>query len=347
MMHVRPPAEPGEWPVECECLEGLRPFVEAELARRLGPMVGLSGSDETAVRLMLRGSVTMLFGIRTATAVYLLASASGQRPSVLMDASWLVDAVRATIALHPGGSFHGFRLSAPGSRSPEMRRLREMLGRSTGLRDDPERGELFVRVRRYEDGWEALVRLTPRPLTTRPWRVRDVPGALNASIAAAMVELTGPQAVDRFLDPMCGSGTILVERVARGPVDGVVGGDVDVGMLEAARANLEAGGCSRYANLVRMGAEAAPFGAGAFDAGGVNLPYGHHVGSVTRNRDLYPAVLAEAARVFRPGGRLAVVTHEFGLFDRVLAASRQWQTVRRLRIGQRTLRPYLYLLRRS
>ena len=35
----------------------------------------------------------------------------------------------------------------------------------------------------WGEGWEVLVRLTPRPLTARPWRVCNWPGALNAVVA--------------------------------------------------------------------------------------------------------------------------------------------------------------------
>ena len=45
-----------------------------------------------------------------------------------------------------------------------------------GSRNDPARGG---------DGWETLVRTTPRPLATRYWRVCNYEAALNATVAHA------------------------------------------------------------------------------------------------------------------------------------------------------------------
>ena len=86
------------------------------------------------------------------------------------------------------------------------------------------------------------MRLSPRPLTARAWRVCNLPGALNAVVAHAMVALSAPNPADRYLNLACGSGTLLVERLALGPARLAVGCDNAAGPLDCARANLRAAG---------------------------------------------------------------------------------------------------------
>jgi tRNA (guanine6-N2)-methyltransferase len=347
--------------LECEVLPGLEPFCAAEVRRRLGgdaePLddgrtrsKDPEGPPAGAVAFRLRGPLAPVLQLRTAVAAYLVVRVAGRRPSALLGDSSLFDQVEAVRRLHPRSAFRSWRLSAPGRDSAALRRLREELTRRTGLPEDPDDGDLFLRVRRARaphDGWEALVRLGPRPLSARGWRAFNLPGALNATIAAAMVELSRPRAGDRVLNLMCGSGTILIERLARGPAALAAGCDLDTEALSGTRANLEAAGMAGAAALARMDATALPLRDGSFQVLLADLPYGHRMGSHQGNATLYPAVLAEAARMTEPGGALVVVTHELRLFERCLpAAARWWSVERAVQVYQKGHHPVIYLLRR-
>jgi 23S rRNA G2445 N2-methylase RlmL len=301
-----------------------------------------------AVRFTYAGPLRAPLGLRTAVAVYLLASVPGRRPSALLGDTTLFDQVDTVRRLHPAGSFSSFRLSVPGRDSAALRRLRHELTARTGLDEDPDEGKLYLRIRRSPGGWDLLTRLSPRPLSARAWRVVDLPGALNATIAAAMVELSQPRPADRVLNLMCGSGTILIERLARARAALAVGCDADPTALAASRANLGAAGLTRSVALTRVDATALALCGARFDVLFADLPYGHRMGSHQSNATLYPAVLAEAARVTRPGGALLAVTHELRLFERCLeAVGTKWRAQRAVQVYQKGHHPVLYLLRRT
>lgn len=59
-------------------------------------------------------------------------------------------------------------------------------------------------------------------LHKRPWRVYDHPAHLKASIANALIELAEPNG-GSFIDPFCGSGTILIELALRGYKGRIIG----------------------------------------------------------------------------------------------------------------------------
>lgn len=287
------------------------------------------------------GDVDRALGLRTAVAAYSARRYPVPRPRGLLGEEHL----RALVAqLRLSRDCRSFRLSAAGSDSPVFRRLAAEVEARTGLLHDPDAGELLLRVRPAEGGWEVLARLTPRPLSARTWRVRDVPGALNATIAAAMVRLLGVRRGDRFLNLMCGSGTLLIERRLQGPARVAVGLDRDGAVLNDAAANIDAAGVA--AHLVRGDIRAAPLRANSFDALCADLPYGERSGSHAQNDALYGDFLSRAAELAAPRARLAVITHDIRRFERALAASSGWRTDRTLRVFQKGYRPQIWLFSR-
>jgi 23S rRNA G2445 N2-methylase RlmL len=168
-----------------------------------------------------------------------------------------------------------------------------------------------------------------------------MPGAVNATVAAAMVWLSRPQAGDRVLNLMCGSGTLLAERSAAGPTRLLVGSDRDGEALALAVANLD------RPWLVRAEAGRLPFPAGSFDVILADLPWGGLSGSHAANRELYPQALAEAARVAAPGGRAVMLTHEVNLMRRTLSREALWRQEDELRVFQGGLRPRVYVLSKT
>lgn len=226
-----------------------------------------------------------------------------------------------------------FRISAAGRDSPVYRRLADELQRRTGKAFRPGDGDVLLRVR---PGWQVLVRLTPRPLATRAWRVRDFPGALNATIAAAMLRLAAPQPEERFLNLMCGSGTLLAECP---PVALALGLDSERRVLGLARENVAA-------PLVLGAVERLPLRRESFDVIAADLPYGERSGAHAANDALYRAFLGGAAEAARPGARLVAISHDIRRFEAALAEAPAWRLERRLRVFQKGYRPAIWLLRR-
>jgi tRNA (guanine6-N2)-methyltransferase len=343
------------WDVECDVVPGLEGFLARELRRcHRGRVERLADSGRASLHFTFQGSPGELLGLRTAQAAYLALRFRGRRPTALLgnqNLRDLMDRVDAIRAAHAPGTFESFRFGAAGRDSSTFRRLAAELEVLTGLRHDPDDGELLIRVRPTDgqrEGWEALLRISPRPLSTRAWRVANYPGALNATIAAVMVDLTQPRPDDHFINLLCGSGTLLVERLTRCQTAEAVGVEISREALDAARANLQAASMTARARLLESDATLTGLDMARYTALCADLPYGNLVGSHCENRELYPALLDEAARLAAPGARFAVITHELRLFDACLADAQQaWQPERTFRLVQSGQRPQVYLLRRQ
>ncbi|GAC1370729.1 MAG: methyltransferase domain-containing protein [Candidatus Saccharimonadales bacterium] len=162
------------------------------------------------------------------------------------------------------------------------------------------------------------LRLTVASHRSRGGRTVERAAALRPTIAAAMVWAARPQNDDVFLDPMCGSGTILLERALYGRHGLLVGGDIDAAAVKAAQANF--GPRHKPVRIERMDARALELETASVDKLVTNLPWGRQIGRPEEMPALYKGVLAEAARVVRPSGAVVVLTSEGRLLKSLAAA---------------------------
>jgi ubiquinone/menaquinone biosynthesis C-methylase UbiE len=367
--NLKPPAaQPGppsavRSPVfEAEIIPSLEEFARAELTARLGKRVQwLPAARDDVLRLGYGGEWAPLLRLRSVVAVFVCRTFPVPRPRALLGHqhfTTLLRLIEQVRGLHPPGTFHTLRISAAGEESSVLNRLREELETQTGLAPTTtaEEADLLLRLRRApgpEAGWEVLARLTPRPLTARAWRVCNMPGALNAVIAHATAQLSAPAPTDRYLNLACGSGTLLIERLALGPAALALGVDHDPAALACARENLTAARLERRVRLVRGDMRALPLPDRSVDVLTSDLPFGQMIGSHAENEQLYPTLLREATRVAAAGARLVLITHEIRLLERLLAVSDMqaaWTTEQILRVKlpfkSGGLNPRVYLLRR-
>jgi 23S rRNA G2445 N2-methylase RlmL len=164
------------------------------------------------------------------------------------------------------------------------------------------------------------LRLTGALHRARGGRAVERAAALRPTIAAAMVLASHPSDDDVFLDPMCGSGTILLERALAGRHGLLLGGDIDMAAVKAAQANF--GPRHKPVRLERLDVRKLPLENASVDALVTNLPWGRQIGRPEDLPGLYERVLSEGVRVVRPAGRMVLLTSEWELLKRLIKAQR-------------------------
>jgi 23S rRNA G2445 N2-methylase RlmL len=175
------------------------------------------------------------------------------------------------------------------------------------------------------------VRLSDRTMRHRTYKVEHLPASLRPTVAAALVRLAGWGDEHVFLDPMCGAGTILAERLTQsrrqsaGFTPPVLGGDLDRSALRTARANL-----SRLGEpiLMRWDVRRLPLADASIDRVVSNPPFGKQLSDPESIGPLYQGLVRECDRVLRPGGQVVLLVSDLAPLRR--AAQKAGWTQHRL-----------------
>ncbi len=338
---------------EAEIIEGLHDIALAEVKAAIQGQGRISRKHpERGISFRYEGVPRDLFSLKTVIAVYEVLSFDVPRPKALLGHQHfhrLLDAIGQIRGLYAEDTFQSLHIGAAGSQSSVMRRIQDEISQHLSLPYNRYEGDLLLRIRRppeNADGWQVLVRLTPRPLATRSWRVCNMKGALNATVAQAMIRLLRPTSGDDFLNLASGSGSLLIERAAWGAAQSIVGYEIAPDTLDCAQQNIEASGYSEID--LRMGdVTDLPLPSNRFNTLAADLPFGNLVGSHDDNQTLYPALLQEAARVATEDARFTLITHEIRLMEQLLQVGFGWKATRVLPITLTGLHPRIYVLERT
>lgn len=336
---------------ELEVAEGLEDVARKELIQRVGRgTLSQIRQGPGTLQFIHKADIADLLSLKTIASVYIVHQFDIPRPKALLghqNFTQILNIIEQVRQMHRRNTFQTLHLNAAGSNSSVMQRLKQDLSENTGLAVDEDEGDLLVRIRPNDNHWDVLVRMTPRPLATRHWRVVDFPGALNAPVAQAMVRLARIKPQDRVLNIMSGSGSLMIEAYAYRPESQIIGVEINPITLQAAYQNRDAAHIRRRIHLSQADAIRLPFAASYFDVLLADLPFGNLVGSHALNQELYPAVLAEAYRVAKAEAHFALITHEVNLMEQVLSNTQQWIVLDKRKINLRGLHPRIFLLQKS
>jgi 23S rRNA G2445 N2-methylase RlmL len=192
-------------------------------------------------------------------------------------------------------------------------------------------------------------------------RLERLPWSTKPVVAEVLARLAKLRPNHTVLDPFCGTATLLTAAGATGaqaarfakPADadadavdprGLVafGSDHDPSAIALARQNLARLEIPAQLSVAR--AEELDHADGSIDRVLSNLPFGKLVGSHASNTSLYPAALAEIARVLHPKGRAVLMTDDKRLFEKVVLATRGLKVVRRRLLSYGGVTPTVYVL---
>ena len=137
-------------------------------------------------------------------------------------------------------------------------------------------------------------------------------------LAARVLDLAAPAPSDTIVDVGCGNGAYLAELARRGFAGRVLGVDLSLGMLAAARERLNGIASAASASALDDSTEPGTLAAVLANADATALPLGDGVaGLALAPHMLYhvpdpAAAVRELRRVTRPGGRVVIVLNGAG-----------------------------------
>jgi 23S rRNA G2445 N2-methylase RlmL len=345
---------------------GLEAIAAREIALsddRASNFRALTGFDDRTSLLALvhRGDPADLLALRTVEDVLSLIV---DQPGVpggyaglreIREAVEQCDGMEASIALVP--QIRGRRVYRPtfrviarmaGEHAFRRTDLREAVERAIekrlpSLRLVADNAHLEFWVQLVNDHLLVGVRLSSGDLRYRTYKQANIPASLKPTIAAAMVLISQPRPEDVVLDPMCGAGTLLIERGEAARYDRLLGGDADPEAIAAARTNI--GPRYQPIELRQWRAQSLPLDDRSVDAILCNLPFGRRIGTEKGNRALYPALIAEWSRVLSPNGRMVLLTADSHVLTTAIAKHRGLTLLDRVPLRVRGLPAAIHLIR--
>jgi len=352
------PSKPDRPIYFASLIAGLEPIVAEEVRERL-PGAELLGMLRGRVFLAWDGRPADVLGLMTVENVFGYAGQLADLPATREGPPVIEQAMRE-MALEPALALferlHGphpdpsFRITAQRSGSHAYNSLDIAAASGAGVVQrygwgvDLEGFDYDVRVYVTDDTALVGLRLSREALHKRA-RVAHGAASLNPTVAHAMCRLTGPVADGVFVDPMCGAGTILIERARLGGDPLLAGGDRYEEPLRRAARNLQAREVA--ASLLQWDARDLPLADGSVDSIACNLPWGRRIGSHTVNIHLYPGFMRGAARVLRPEGLAVLLTQEKRLLTRLIEKSRRLELTGCHPLSLGGLLPSIYVVRRQ
>ncbi|MDF2649370.1 MAG: SAM-dependent methyltransferase [Paenibacillus sp.] len=202
--------------------------------------------------------------------------------------------------------------------------------------------ELEFRLDIHQDDAVFAVRLTDAMFRYRKGERGFTQAALRPTVAHALVWLSNPEETDVFVDPCCGSGTILSERLDY-PFFQIEGGDVSKAAVEVSKENI---GFHEHVWIQQWDARQLPIDSGYIDKMVTNLPFGRQISADENISELYYAIVKEMNRVLKRNGTILCLTDADAALE--IAAERvQFNCAKEVTLSLKGLHPTLFSLKKQ
>lgn len=180
---------------------------------------------------------------------------------------------------------------------------------------DKDNHDLHFRLDIVDDIAYLSLKITSAGFRYRGTEKQFMPGAIRPSIANSLVWLSKPNGKEVFLDPFCGSGTIVAER-ERYANRKILAFDLNCEAVEVTKNNVSERVIVRQGNACYL-----PLSDKCIDVIVTNLPWDIQI-RTEDIRQLYFDFLQEALRVLKKNGKLILLTDKKEVLEQVCKEQR-------------------------
>jgi 16S rRNA G966 N2-methylase RsmD len=245
-----------------------------------------------------------------------------------------------------GDIFKTFKISCAGSESMEVRDIAEYV-RDTYELTEKDEADLKIHIVKYAEIWEIGIQITSRPLSLRDYKINNMSGAMDPTIAYAANSLCGLQNAASYLNVFSGSATLLIEAAQFYPnLKMLIGFDNDKKHISLAIQNIKEAGLIKRIQLKEGDIFNKP-DFGKFDAITSDLPFGMAISKDEDLENLYKNFIEYCQNTLNQEGKMAVYTSEHKIFKKIVLKS-QFEIVKEIELKFTTsvnafLRPKIFV----
>ncbi len=202
--------------------------------------------------------------------------------------------------------------SSVGKRNFSYKEIKDALSKALeneiNLKYEDKKHEMFdIRIFLEHDRALVGIRLGEKPLHRRPYKLETTKATLQADIAYSMSMIAQINSQDVVLDPMCGSGTILIESSTFSPKI-ILGGDINTEAVRITSQNVKAFNEQSHTEIKVWDAINLPVEEKSVDKIICNLPFGKQIEINTSVEEFYDKLVKEFKRVIKDNGTMVLLT---------------------------------------
>lgn len=299
-------------------IAGLKNIVLDELSTYSNLQV--IGSTKDALELTPIEDLGALLQLRSVLNIYVVKRGTELNPHYVSNHKSLLGTLIDVVVTGKHSIFKTYKLSCAGSQTKEVRET-ERYVRETYKLSSAEDADLEIYIGKSHGTWEVGVRITARPLSLREYKVENIPGGLNPTIAYAMNTLCDIDHKTSYLNICSGSATLLIEAAKSNPSLQLIGFDKNGKTNALAVQNIKKAGYLKSIQLKTADIFDMP-SLETFDVITSDLPFGMQVSKGEDLQKLYKGFVDYVEKVLHSNGILAAYTAEYTTLETILAPSR-------------------------
>ncbi|OQX71478.1 hypothetical protein B6D52_01370 [Candidatus Parcubacteria bacterium 4484_255] len=217
--------------------------------------------------------------------------------------------------------FKTFKITCAGSNSPEVRSIAKYIQETYRITEE-ENSDLKLHIIKTDRTWEIGAQTTPRPLSLRDYKIKNMSGAMNPTIAYAMNSFCNLNNANSYLNIFSGSATLLIEAGQYYPeLKQLVGFDNNKKNISLAMQNIKKAGLIKKIQLKEKDIFDKP-DLGKFDVITSDLPFGMVMSKYEKLEDLYRCFVEYCQKTINREGKLVIYTSKHEMLRKIILESK-------------------------
>jgi 23S rRNA G2445 N2-methylase RlmL len=325
-------------------ITGLKEVVLSEIAKHKDFHV--TREDIDSIYLEYKHNLILVKQLRSVARAYIVVQNVKYNPLYIANHKSILGNLIKIVLSDNEDNFQYFKISCAGSDSKEVRSIAKYIQMTYGL-IEKQVADLKIHILNSNQIWEIGIQITPRPLSIRDYKIANMAGAIDPTIAYAVNSFCELEKVKKYLNIFSGSATLLIEAAQCYPnIEHLVGFDNDKKHLSLAIQNIKKAKLIKSIKIKERNIFDKP-NLGTFDAITSDLPFGMSISKGENLERLYQSLIEYCENALTKEGKLAVYTSEHEILENIILKSR-FSVINKLELRLMTnvnayLRPKIFI----
>lgn len=297
-------------------IPGLKNIVLDEIKKYPELNVLYQGTDE--VRLEYIHDFKSILNLKSILNAYLIKRDDNLNPYFISNHKSVLGELINIVIKQPI-KFKSFKLSCAGPDSKEVKEIKRYIANTYKIIESEE-SDVDIFIGKSNSEWELGVRITPRPLSLRSYKIENIKGGLNPTIAYTMNSFCDLDSVNSYLNIFSGSATLLIEAGLINKKLKLQGLEINGKTNSLAVKNIKKAGLIKSIQLKTVDILEKPE-FGQFDVITSDLPFGMQISKGEDLESLYKVFIEYCERSLQKNGVLVTYTTEHELLSKIIRGS--------------------------